>query len=760
MTQVPPQEQGALMPISGFVRSAHVAPKFAAGLAAAICACGAPAPVAHADPGRELDHIIGFTYRTDDTQTGIEQEMLDGFRPISIQRTPSGDYDWVGVRNQDAYATAEPDALYIVDESQLRFTCALTTRRPIDINPFDGGTEMRFAAALVDNDGAEQRDWDFAFGLSQAGVIAWLAQHPTLRAIDVDFYSFNGQNFYSVLAVENTDNLQTWVYYNQTQAQVSTLLAQNNGRLVDIAVTDAITPRFTVVMVPRGTVGWWWYFGLRESDIDFHVPNNGARLIHLHRYSTPSGIRFAVIMNNNSTDLTLQVGELMRNATDGNVGCMLKRVDLPAYTAALQVQKTFEPASTLKILYATHSVDRAAAGTISLDSTFLNNDDRCNPTECPIENPAACNGGLEPLATVIRRVMEQSDNNATYELELFSGRANLNAYAGGLQMPETQINHTIGCVCGRPNNQMSLRDVNQIYSQIADGSLFSSTFQDRLYDLMNDSRDNTDGNYNRLRTIINQEAASTNLTTGEIIDFTERCWLASKAGSYSCTTADGTTSWRSEGGWIRVPYRVANLIPSREWTLGTFVDGATNHSNSAVAYDAFEELIRVAVRPGLESWDAACTPPVVIDTPDSIERIVGGTAEFHVGLGLGVGTTTFQWRRNAAPLVNGVQPNGSVISGADTATLTISNLAGTSAGAYTCRVTRECGTFLSSAGILTIVACAADINADGSLDADDLSDYINCYFSVPPCADADVNADGAVNADDLGDYINAYFAGC
>ncbi|MGD9690006.1 MAG: GC-type dockerin domain-anchored protein [Phycisphaerales bacterium] len=57
-------------------------------------------------------------------------------------------------------------------------------------------------------------------------------------------------------------------------------------------------------------------------------------------------------------------------------------------------------------------------------------------------------------------------------------------------------------------------------------------------------------------------------------------------------------------------------------------------------------------------------------------------------------------------------------------------------------------------------ACPADFNSDGSLDPDDLGDYINCYFSQPPCPQADFNGDGSTDPDDLGDFINAYFGGC
>ncbi|MGD9688627.1 MAG: hypothetical protein AB7K52_03305 [Phycisphaerales bacterium] len=56
--------------------------------------------------------------------------------------------------------------------------------------------------------------------------------------------------------------------------------------------------------------------------------------------------------------------------------------------------------------------------------------------------------------------------------------------------------------------------------------------------------------------------------------------------------------------------------------------------------------------------------------------------------------------------------------------------------------------------------CLADFNMDGSVDPDDLGDFINCYFGVPPCDGADFNNDGSVDPDDLGDFINIYFAGC
>lgn len=59
-----------------------------------------------------------------------------------------------------------------------------------------------------------------------------------------------------------------------------------------------------------------------------------------------------------------------------------------------------------------------------------------------------------------------------------------------------------------------------------------------------------------------------------------------------------------------------------------------------------------------------------------------------------------------------------------------------------------------------------DINFDGALDADDLSDYLAAYFAFdseapqgsPPWLDFDTSTQ--IDADDLDDYIAVYFSAC
>ena len=59
-----------------------------------------------------------------------------------------------------------------------------------------------------------------------------------------------------------------------------------------------------------------------------------------------------------------------------------------------------------------------------------------------------------------------------------------------------------------------------------------------------------------------------------------------------------------------------------------------------------------------------------------------------------------------------------------------------------------------------VTICAADFNNDGTVDPDDLADYIGAFFAQPPGAGSDFNGDGTTDPDDLADYIGAFFGGC
>lgn len=114
-----------------------------------------------------------------------------------------------------------------------------------------------------------------------------------------------------------------------------------------------------------------------------------------------------------------------------------------------------------------------------------------------------------------------------------------------------------------------------------------------------------------------------------------------------------------------------------------------------------------------------CQIPVITNQPSSQAVCQGASVSFMVGAS-GTGLT-FRWRLGAALLTNGGN-----ISGADTATLTISPVQPTNAGSYSVIITNSCGSVTSSVATLTVstntvptITCPSNVT-------------VQCYSNVPP----------------------------
>ncbi len=163
------------------------------------------------------------------------------------------------------------------------------------------------------------------------------------------------------------------------------------------------------------------------------------------------------------------------------------------------------------------------------------------------------------------------------------------------------------------------------------------------------------------------------------------------------------------------------------------------------------------------------SPPEVTDQPDSITRPLGGTATFSITTLPATGVT-YLWRKGGVGLSDGGR-----ISGATSATLTISALEAGDAGNYDCVVTNGCGATTSSAATLTLgsTVVRGDPNCDGFVNFDDINAFIVAIVSekqyaaeFPSCnwLNADTNEDGLVNFDDISTFtcclIAATCSGC
>ncbi len=736
---------------SGILRRALTA----AALAAACGVCGS----AQAQPDRNSNTPTGWLWYLNVPNSTIWNAIGDGFRVIDIEES-GGAVNAVLVQNSGEYQLFG-QALYAgATATAVSNDLSVNNRRLIDLEPYENSSgALRFYGTATPNTGSNAAGWGWLYNTTSSNIINWVNNNPTpLRLIDIDVYNYNGQRYYSAVAVNNTGSQQQgwWHLYNISSSALSTFIEQNDARIVDLEIHQPqvlFSPAtYSAILTPNQNRSWWWYLGQSGTALSEKLDLNAARLVDLEEYSDPFGqTRYHAVMLDNANAATRRLRTLMWNSVSANAksGAYLKEVGGPV-RVAFGVDYVFEPASTLKILHTTYAWDRVAAG-LESQATQVWVPDRCNNNECP--DGVACDPGWERLDQVIRETMEQSDNNRTKVLHDRYGRSTLNNYATALGMGGTQINHDIGC--GLPANELTLRDLGLIWELVADGSLFSTAWRDVFFGLMIDSDES--GLPSRIVSIISAEAGSTYLTGQEIGDFRSLVSTASKGGNYGVPSGGNCCLFhRSGGGWARIPFKDSNgNIFFREFVHGVFVNDEPNDTLAAQAVgQAFSELLREPIREALESWDDACDPPVVRAISRDVSVRAGETVTLSVSEG-GTQPISEQWRRNGAALSNGTHPSGAIISGATGRTLRIDNAQPSLTGDYRVSLLNDCGSTQSSEVRVTIF-CPSDWDESGGVDGDDIA----AFFTDWQIGEADFDGSGGTDGDDIGAFFVRWQAGC
>lgn len=122
----------------------------------------------------------------------------------------------------------------------------------------------------------------------------------------------------------------------------------------------------------------------------------------------------------------------------------------------------------------------------------------------------------------------------------------------------------------------------------------------------------------------------------------------------------------------------------------------------------------------------------------------------------GVGPFTYQWRRDGVTIADGVLPDGTVVSGAATPMLLLTNIGAGSPLPFECTITNACGS--DTAPVASVLRCLADFNCSRSVTVQDLLDFLAAYFAGG--AAADFNLSGTVTVQDIFDYLATFFLGC
>lgn len=487
--------------------------------------------------------------------------------------------------------------------------------RLIDLEPYDAGGQVRFAAVMVSNTGSDAKAWWWYHGISTA-QISELVQQNSARLVDLDTYLVGGERQYSVVMVSNTgaDARAWWWYFNVTSDQISGFTQANNARLIDIERHDSSTGTFSVVMEACPCPSWWVYYNITESRIGELAAQNGARIVDVEPYQVGSSKLFAVIMINNSGDITERVGEALRSRTDGTVGLYLKEVNGPVL-AALQERFVFEPASTIKVIVHLHAMREIQAGRARFDDAVnVLSINGCDP---PVDT------GDEQLSAAIKEMMRVSDNLRTAALRLKFTDAAINTTASNAEMTNTRLDprHVLGFCGGENPNQATLADLGHLYENVANGTLLSGTARENFYYLMAGremylevGHDFT-GVWPKISAVVDQ-AASDLGKQAMAQSFKDQIRWNHKAGGLGLSSGPNTGQNLSIGGWVRLPSCTGTAFAERRYVYGDFVSRASDGDR---AFDALmsgvRELLRDPIYDALRTWGTCTASPLPAPAP-------------------------------------------------------------------------------------------------------------------------------------------------
>ncbi len=546
--------------------------------------------VAQAPEVREMFQETAWRWYTGVSASYVQTNVIDaGYRIVDIEYDPgmTNPLTVAAVRNTGSYASGWW-WYYGLTFDQVGDKLSQNQARLIDLERYVDNGNVRYACVMVPNTGNNAKGWGYYSGVTQATLSSYLANN-NMRILDLDSYVSGNTRYYVAVMIKNTgsDARSWWWYIGQSGAQVLSTAQNLGARVTDLE--DLGNGTFSAVYVKPTGGHWWFYYGQSLSQVTALCNQNGARPIDIER----SGNTFCVVMVNNSNALETRIGDILRGGTNASTGCYLEQIG-GGVRADLQGSFVFEPASTLKTVYHVHAMKRVAMNALSLGMNW-NVGTGITGNSCP-------NGGApvvnETVETTLKLMMENSDNARTRRVADYYGYAALNATASSLGMSSTGINHVIGCGGPTPN-ELTLRDIATLHKQVAGGYLGAQ--RQKFYDLMVNGTGGwpTWGTL-KLTNIIDQEAAKLGIPASMVTKFKSNTDVACKAGSYG---VNSKFYW-SIGGYIALPFVVNGQIVQKEYAAGTFAHGGSNETALKNALgEASAELLRDEVRAALLTWD-------------------------------------------------------------------------------------------------------------------------------------------------------------
>ncbi len=118
----------------------------------------------------------GWWWLTGANSSEIASRVNAGFRPFSLERTPTGTYNALFVQNSGAYAKAGTALYYGQTDSSLGTPLNNNNQRLLDLHVYDAGRGVtNMAAIAIPNSGADAAGWGRLYNTTPTAIGNWLS---------------------------------------------------------------------------------------------------------------------------------------------------------------------------------------------------------------------------------------------------------------------------------------------------------------------------------------------------------------------------------------------------------------------------------------------------------------------------------------------------------------------------------------------------------------------------------------------------------
>ena len=391
--------------------------------------------------------------------------------------------------------------------------------RILDLEQVGPTGDRTVAAVMVANTGDAGKSWWYYFGRTPAEISSLLAQNHA-RPVDIDPV---GAGTYNVVMIADTgaDQAASTIEYSVSESTLRSGLA--GRRLLDVEVDGT---GYTAITVPNPTAVRWAWLTSATSQQLVAAGTDGARVYDLERVGDSD--TFTALVMNPREVLSGEDARLEALADGWGTaphGFYAAEVGGPEH-ASYQEDVPINPASAIKFLIAVYAMRQVELGTVSLE------------TPIPWDMPGCPSSGgqVQPLEETITRMMVDSNNNATWGMMQFFGIEAMTAYARAQGFDDTQVSPWL---CGdAPPSVWTMADAAGFYTAAFDGTLLEPASSEKLKTLMLHGELSYGLSYVQLRDL------ATELGRLEHLDlFREQLESVHKGGSFGvCPTAPAPCS--------------------------------------------------------------------------------------------------------------------------------------------------------------------------------------------------------------------------